>query len=1189
MKRVSLDLLLTKAFSRTLQFTAKNAKSTKRCLHFPNPFSALRSLCSLRFNLIALLLFSVPALVSASNVLLNDSAPLYLPQVGDHQLRLLSPTLLELMLVTTKAPDPAPVTQWNFVDTNGNLALPDPSQFAITANGQQLLAQILGFKRRVLYAALNTYDLRIANYLYLELASPIANGSFVQVRNPSGSLWAANVLFTLTVDPLRYSPAIHVNQVGYVPALPKKAIVGYYLGGFGELPIPTAQGFQLISTATGSTVFSGPLTHRSEVGWLYLPSPYQQVYEADFSAFQTPGQYKLVVPGLGASLPFYLTDGVAAAWTRAYELGIYGQRCGTNNVLPYTRFIHGPCHTNVVQVPTLASPEFDFANYIAGQLGSYVGDHPAQTAPFITNAVSSRYPFVRQGTVDLRGGHHDAGDYSKYTINVAQLIHYLVFAVDAFPGVASLDNLGIPESGDGISDFLQEAKWEADFLVKMQDTDGAFYFNIYPKDRQYETDVLPDHGDPQIVMPKTTSATAAAVGALAEIASSPAFKAAYPNSATNYLSKALSGWSFLTNAFKRYTRAGAFQAFSSLGDSFTHDDELAWAAAALYGATGNTNFDNDLRTNTPKPNDPSVRLYGWLGLFEGYGCAFRDYAFAARTGRLQASQLNSNYLFQCQMEILYAATNALQWCADNAYGSSFFDVNKPLLTAGWYFSSERAFDLTVEYQLNPLPAYLDAILRNFNYELGCNPVNICYVTGLGSKRQRQIVDQYSENDYLVMPRSGIPLGNIQQGFDYLYLYGSELAHLSYPSDGTTYAPYPMYDRWGDSWNGPTEFVVSEQSSRAMATTAWLMAQTPLKTQVWNSAPAQISGVPPLVPLSQTITSTIVCPTLDLSQASVVWDVAGLQPALTPSFVFSPAALSTNRMEVEAQLPDGRRVFAITNFFGIPANNPSPLLTNADMVALYRLDTNYSDAMHRQLNLAPSGATVLDPIGAHFNGFGDHVFVSLTNADVYDPKTTQAISVEGRFYINSYSPEGLGQSILMELMRTSGTQLQLEQAPSAPVPDVYGGSVLLLPGTILTNTFSLGQWHVLNLSLAKTNYSITVDGVQIFSTNSFGVLSNWAGSIPIQLQAGDFNGWLQNLVVRNVRAPQLNVPTKLTGDGVQLTFPGSAGTSYSVRASTNLVNWVTLGAATQTQVIGVFQFIDTQATNYSKRFYRVSIP
>src|SRR5207244_1610687 len=100
---------------------------------------------------------------------------------------------------------------------------------------------------------------------------------------------------------------------------------------------------------------------------------------------------------------------------------------------------------------------------------------------------------------------------------------FLVFAADSFAGAGALDNLGLPESGDGKSDLLQEAKWEADYLAKMQDADGGFYFLVYPRDRAYEDDVLPDHGDPQVVWPKTTAVSAAATAALAETASSPLF------------------------------------------------------------------------------------------------------------------------------------------------------------------------------------------------------------------------------------------------------------------------------------------------------------------------------------------------------------------------------------------------------------------------------------------------------------------------------------------------------------------------------------------------------------------------------------------------------------------------------------------------------------------------------------------
>ena len=58
-----------------------------------------------------------------------------------------------------------------------------------------------------------------------------------------------------------------------------------------------------------------------------------------------------------------------------------------------------------------------------------------------------------------------------------------------FPAPANWIISGLPESGDGKSDLLQEAKWEADFLAKMQDADGGFYFLVYPREREYEIDV----------------------------------------------------------------------------------------------------------------------------------------------------------------------------------------------------------------------------------------------------------------------------------------------------------------------------------------------------------------------------------------------------------------------------------------------------------------------------------------------------------------------------------------------------------------------------------------------------------------------------------------------------------------------------------------------------------------------------
>src|SRR5438477_13099770 len=123
---------------------------------------------------------------------------------------------------------------------------------------------------------------RIDNSLYLQLASPISDGQAVEVQNPNGSLWASSMKFTATADPLRYSPAVHVNQEGYMPNYPKQAMIGYYAGSLGELRFPASAGFKIVDARSGTQVYQGSLVPRTDVGYTYTPPPYQQVYLADF-------------------------------------------------------------------------------------------------------------------------------------------------------------------------------------------------------------------------------------------------------------------------------------------------------------------------------------------------------------------------------------------------------------------------------------------------------------------------------------------------------------------------------------------------------------------------------------------------------------------------------------------------------------------------------------------------------------------------------------------------------------------------------------------------------------------------------------------------------------------------------------------------------------------------------------------
>src|SRR5208283_3115760 len=73
---------------------------------------------------------------------------------------------------------------------------------------------------------------------------------------------------------------------------------------------------------------------------------------------------------------------------------------------------------------------------------------------------------------DAQGGWHDAGDYQKtlWGRGVPQML----FAYEINPTAWTDGQLNIPESGNGIPDILDEAKWELDFYLRMQRPDGHF-------------------------------------------------------------------------------------------------------------------------------------------------------------------------------------------------------------------------------------------------------------------------------------------------------------------------------------------------------------------------------------------------------------------------------------------------------------------------------------------------------------------------------------------------------------------------------------------------------------------------------------------------------------------------------------------------------------------------------------------
>lgn len=223
--------------------------------------------------------------------------------------------------------------------------------------------------------------------------------------------------------------AIKVDHFGYRPEDPKVAVFSANPGGTVEVRSAADALVMRVPADGGSIVAKGADSASGDSVWW-----------VDFSILALPGTYRLYSPALGAqSYDFEIGADVYDAPLRAALKTFYYQRCTT---------------------PKLAQHAGPWADNQA----CHLADAAARPAAGHTD----------HGPRDLRGGHHDAGDYNKYVWRaVSTAMLFLLRAYEDNPGVFVDGDGGIPESSNGLPDLLDEVKWELDWLLKMQLPNGA--------------------------------------------------------------------------------------------------------------------------------------------------------------------------------------------------------------------------------------------------------------------------------------------------------------------------------------------------------------------------------------------------------------------------------------------------------------------------------------------------------------------------------------------------------------------------------------------------------------------------------------------------------------------------------------------------------------------------------------------
>jgi hypothetical protein len=494
-----------------------------------------------------------------------------------------------------------------------------------------------------------------------------------------------------------------------------------------------------------------------------------------------------------------------------------------------------------------------------------------------------------------------------------------------------------------------------------------------------------------------------------------------------------------------------------------------------------------------------------------------------------------------------------------------------------------------------------------NYEGGSNPLDMTYITGIGSKRQRDIVHQYAWNDHRILPPAGIPLGNIQASYGYLEAYAAtgdhhnELPALSYPSDSAAQGMYAFYDRWTDMINTMTEFVVMDQA-RSLASLAFWMAQGSRKTQSWTPVAGQITGLNVDIQAGAPATLTLTAPGIDLSEAQVVWEIRFQEPMIGNPVTFVPKFSGEHWVEAEAVLPDGRRIVAVSNFVAMTSSDtapnsyqPAPLPVSPDMTALYHVDTDTSDATGRRAPLTLIGnarvdrsnlgwMTVRSGGALRFLDLGDEATVQIPVSALGISSTTTAVILEAMIYVNEFKAYDRGVARILSLEETWNAYIELIEDKYGG-PFVKGGTTLSFTKPELTDALTAKTWHHLSLAITRTGYVIKLNG-QVLASVPSGDFANWGKGQNLTLKLGNFDGWLDEIAIRSVKtttaASTSLTPLGAGANGFRMRVTGQTGSTYRIQASADNRTWTQIGTVSLSSTSA--EFVDPSAAS-RYRFYR----
>lgn len=449
-----------------------------------------------------------------------------------------------------------------------------------------------------------------------------------------------------------------VNEEGYLPGGEK------YFAMTDAGVVKKGDLFQILNPS-GQLVYSGTLD-RDSVDETSATG--EKVFQVDFSGLTLTGQYTAEVDGL-KSVPFRIQPHLYQSLFHDALRCFYLIRCGTAIDDSVTGIRHDACHLEDGPDP----------------------DHPSQT-------------------LDLTGGWHNAGDYGKWTHMEAISCSWMMWLYELKTQEMSGLQNHIPESGNHVSDLLNEARWGLTWLLKMQRPDGSVFHKVDSRDHFCFGTVPEKDPFPRYVQKGGSIDAGDLVGVLCQAAR--VFKTIDPDFSKKCGEAAELSWNWLEKNPKVLIQDPDYP------DVDPSQEEL-WALGEMARTAGSKDLRNRFITQS---ETVPLQTVSWMTpQFFGYMAEYFD------------DQVDSDEKENIEQALMNIDDGLAEKAKANGYGVC--------VTPNEYYwgSNENILNKTAAllfgYQMTGNGKYKDAALRQMNYILGLNSLNVSFVTGHGTNAE----------------------------------------------------------------------------------------------------------------------------------------------------------------------------------------------------------------------------------------------------------------------------------------------------------------------------------------------------------------------------------------------------------------------------------------------------------------------